>query len=242
MGDDVLQAVLFDLDDTLLVNDSHTFMRGYFGLLRQHVPLSFEPDDFVQEVLRCTKVMMASTDTAVSNYDTFWSAFSQQSDDAATVETYLDQFYLEQFPKLQSLTSSYPQTADFVKACFEAGLQVVIATNPVYPLQAIEERLLWAGVPVTAFPYALVTAQETMHSTKPHCAYYEEILDKIGCAPEQALMVGDSWENDMLPAAELGMFTYWVALAQEIPPNADLITAYGSFDQFGQWMTATWLE
>ena len=55
-------------------------------------------------------------------------------------------------------------------------------------------------------------------------------------------MVGDSWENDMLPAAELGMFTYWVALEQGTPPHADLITAYGSFDQFGQWMTTTWLE
>ena len=43
----MLQAVLFDLDNTLLLNDNQVFMKGYLGLLRQYVPSTFEPDVFL---------------------------------------------------------------------------------------------------------------------------------------------------------------------------------------------------
>jgi len=33
--------------------------------------------------------------------------------------------------------------------------------------------------------------------------------------PDQALMIGNDWDNDIVPAAALGMNTYWVA-----PPGA----------------------
>lgn len=32
----------------------------------------------------------------------------------------------------------------------------------------------------------------------------------IGCLPEEALMVGDSWEMDIVPAAEVGLHTFWL--------------------------------
>lgn len=239
----MIQAVLFDLDNTLLVNDTQTFMKGYFGLLRQHVPASFDRDNFVQEVLRCTQVMMASRDAAVTNRDTFWTAFSQGvHSDRDVLESHFDHFYQEQFPQLQSLTSMNAQTAELIQTCFQANLQVVIATNPVYPRRAIEQRLAWAGVPLTAFNYALVTDYETMHATKPHAAYYEEILETIGCAPEEALMVGDGWENDMLPAAQVGLFTYWLPEVGQEPPQPDVVTAYGSLEQLHQLLLSGWLQ
>ena len=70
-------------------------------------------------------------------------------------------------------------------------------------------------MPITDFDYALVTTIENMHATKPNREYYEEILTVIDCAPEVALMVGDSWKNDIVPATAVGLYTYW------IPPDAD---------------------
>jgi HAD superfamily hydrolase (TIGR01549 family) len=243
MGDFMIRAVLFDLDNTLLLNDMQTFMPGYFGLLRQHVPPLFEADGFIREVLHCTQVMMADKDTAVSNRDTFWTAFGERTNgDRAMLEAHFEGFYRDQFPQLQVLTQSLPQTADLIQSCLQAGLQVVIATNPVYPRQAVEHRLAWAGVPVTAFSYALVTDYENMHATKPHLAYYEEILDKIDCLPEQALMVGDNWENDIAPAARLGLFTYWIDLEGQAPPEPTILTDYGSFERLCVLLTSGWLR
>lgn len=239
----MIQAVLFDLDNTLLLNDMQTFMPGYFGLLSQHVPPSFEPDSFIQDVLYCTRVMMADKNTAVSNRDTFWAALQERTNgDRALLEAHFDAFYQDHFPQLQNLTQSYSQTAGLIHACFQSNLKVVIATNPVYPRLAVEQRLAWAGVPVTSFAYDLVTDYENMHATKPHLAYYEEILTKIECPPHQALMVGDDWENDIVPAAKLGLFTYWINLKDEKPPDSEILTEYGSFEQLYTLITAGWLQ
>ena len=96
-----------------------------------------------------------------------------------------------------------------MRAAFARGLAVIIATNPLFPTTAIEQRLAWAGVPVDEYPYALVTTYENMHAAKPQPAYYREILAAIDCPPDRALMVGDDWKNDIAPAAAVGLHTFW---------------------------------
>jgi FMN phosphatase YigB (HAD superfamily) len=117
---------------------------------------------------------------------------------------------------------------------------VVIATNPLFPRIAIEHRLAWAGVPVTEYPYALLTAYENMSATKPHPAYYQQILEKLGCGAETAVMIGNDWANDIEPAAALGMQTYWVTDNGDNPPDPSLVTAYGSLADLHQHLQAGW--
>lgn len=45
---------------------------------------------------------------------------------------------------------------------------------------------------------------------KPSPKFYRRILDHHGIAPENAAMVGDSWDRDLEPAKELGMTTVLV--------------------------------
>lgn len=52
----------------------------------------------------------------------------------------------------------------------------------------------------------VVTAREA-GTLKPSDRFYRPILDQTGTAPGDAMMVGDSWERDLAPAAELGMET-----------------------------------
>ena len=127
--------------------------------------------------------------------------------------------------------------------CFELGLKVVIATNAVFPISAIEQRLAWAGVPVTEFDYDLVTSYKNMHSAKPNSTYYTEILAKIDCVPETAVMVGDSWENDIVPAKEAGLYTYWINEDNPgEPPDSKLINGYGSLKEFHALLADGWLN
>ena len=37
------------------------------------------------------------------------------------------------------------------------------------------------------------------------------MLARLGRRPDQALMIGNDWDNDIVPAAALGMPTYWVS-------------------------------
>ena len=68
--------------------------------------------------------------------------------------------------------------------------------------RAVRERMRWAGV--DDFPYALVTAIEKCHFAKPHPEYFAEVLARLDKRPDEALVVGNDWEADMVPAARLG--------------------------------------
>jgi FMN phosphatase YigB (HAD superfamily) len=62
-----------------------------------------------------------------------------------------------------------------------------------------------------------------MGTSKPNPAYYREIAEKIGCAPEDCVMVGNEVQNDILPAKRVGMKTFWVTdtafMATDVPAD-----------------------
>ena len=225
----MITAVLFDLDDTLLGNDMNLFLPHYFELLGNFVEPIMPKAQFLPQLLASTQAMIEDVDTAVTNRQVFWNHFCHQTGlEQATLESYIEQFYRQEFPKLQPLTQQRPLAKSLVRAAFGNGRKVVIATNPLFPRIAIEERLTWAGVPASAHDYALVTTYENMHAAKPQPAYYREILSVIDCPPQSALMIGDDWENDIEPAAAINLQTYWVCSDEAVPPQPELSTAYGS--------------
>jgi HAD superfamily hydrolase (TIGR01549 family) len=240
----MISAILFDLDDTLLGNNMDTFMPGYFSLIGAHAqPVMADSEKFLRELMVCTEAAIANTDPELSNREVFWQVFQQRNGlDPAELEPFFDQFYREEFPKLQEVTVKRPAAAKLVQFAFDRGLKVVVATNPLFPRLAVEQRLAWAGVPVTDYAFDLVTTYENMHSAKPHQSYYEEILDEIDVPPARALMVGDDWEQDIEPAAALGMYTYWLPGEETAVPDPDLVDAYGPLDHLYQRFQQGWLE
>lgn len=223
----MLKAILFDLDDTLLGNDMDRFLPGYFDLLGRFAEKYLPRDQFLPELLASTEAMIRNVDPALSNRDVFWQTFEQRTGlDSAELEAFFEQFYRNQFLQLRNRTEKRPFAPQLVQFCLDHNLKVVVATNPLFPLIAIEARLDWAGLPVDEFDFALVTGYENMHAAKPQTAYYSEILAKIGCAPAEALMVGNDWEADILPAHRAGLQTFWLSLDGEAPP-ADLVVPYG---------------
>lgn len=58
------------------------------------------------------------------------------------------------------------------------GYRLVLATNPVFPREAILERMRWAGV--ERAPWEIITTYEEYHFCKPNPNYFAEILAKMG--------------------------------------------------------------
>ena len=239
----MIKAVLFDLDDTLLGNDMDKFLPNYFALLGRHAERYLAKERFLEELMTGTQAMIANTDTAVSNRDVFWQTFQQRTGlNPDEMEPFFEQFYRNAFPQLVTTTEKRPFAAPLVQACLDKGLKVVIATNPLFPAIAVEERLAWAGLPVTAFDYDLVTTYENMHAAKPHPAYYREILEKIDCAPETAVMIGDDWKNDIVPADNVGLHTYWITTDSQQQPGDVVLNGSGSLADLWQRVQNGWLE
>ena len=239
----MIKAVLFDLDDTLLGNDMDKFLPNYFALLGRHAERYLAKERFLEELMTGTQAMIANTDTAVSNRDVFWQTFQQRTGlNPDEMEPFFEQFYRNAFPQLVTTTEKRPFAAPLVQACLDKGLKVVIATNPLFPAIAVEERLAWAGLPVTAFDYDLVTTYENMHAAKPHPAYYREILEMIDCAPETSIMIGDDWKNDIVPADNVGLHTYWITTDSQQQPGDVVLNGSGSLADLWQRVQNGWLE
>jgi len=239
----MLKAVLFDLDDTLLGNHMDTFIPRYFGLLGHYAEAYLPRDEFLKVLMTATQMMTENVDPLLTNREVFWQSFAEQTGlDSAKVEPFFDTFYEDQFLALESVTTYRETAVSLVKACQSQNLKVVIATNPMFPRPAVEARLRWAGLSVTEYEFDLVTTYENMHATKPQPAYYQEVLERIGISANEALMVGDDWENDIAPAHSVGCFTYWLPMNGEMEPlQDDIATKYGSLDELYSLVKSGWL-
>lgn len=218
------RAILFDLDDTLLSNPIRTFVPAYFQLIGDFMEPVVPREKLISELIRGTKAMERNPGAGVSNEEAFSRVFYPSIGvEKRELKQHLETFYTDRYPRLAELTGPAPGSLEIVEWAFEQGLDVVIATNPIFPLSAIHQRLEWAGLPVNQFRFTLVTSYENMHAAKPNPAYYREILEYLGRKPEECLMVGDDWDRDIAPAFATGLEAYWVRNGETgVPQPADL--------------------
>ncbi len=207
----MFEAILFDLDGTLLDIDMEFFLGKYFNEMGRMAAVAGHCDDsrrLVEQILQSTEVMMKDTDPQVSNEEVFMRHFFKSWDvDEVEMRAFFEEFYSIGFPRLEGYCKPFNGVPEMMGSLFARGYKVIVATNAVFPLQAIQLRMDWAGV--GHFPFALVTSYENMHFCKPQLAYYEEITAKIGVDPSACLMVGNDADED-LAAGEVGMKTFLV--------------------------------
>lgn len=207
----MFEAILFDLDGTLLDIDMNYFLPQY---LKKMLVMAKEygikdPEAFVKQVFASTEVMIADRNPHTTNEEVFMQDFLAKYKDLSREEAlnFFDYFYAQGFPQLREYTKPFAGIPEMMEGLFKKGYRVVIATNPVFPMVAIKERLTWAGI--EAFDYQLITSFEEMHYCKPKTEYYQEIAELIGVEPAHCLMVGNDMGEDMA-AGLIGMKTFLV--------------------------------
>jgi FMN phosphatase YigB (HAD superfamily) len=163
---------------------------------------------------------MLSNDGQVTNEEAFAEAFYPLAGHSREeMEEVFADFYSNTFPNLKQYTQYIPEARHVVQLAFDLEYTVVVATNPLFPATAVEQRLAWAGV--ADFPYRLVTTYENSRAAKPNLLYFEQVLETIDHAPEASMVVGDE-DMDMV-AGHLGCRTFLVPgprtdLAPTTPP------------------------
>ena len=223
-----LTTILFDLDGTLLPMDQDVFIKSYFSLLAaKAAPRGYDPKALVDSIWRGTGAMIKN-DGSCTNEAAFWRTFSHIfGEDALQDKPLFDEFYQKEFQQVQSVCGFNEDAAKTVRTLQAAGYRLVLATNPIFPAVATQSRIRWAGLQPEDFVY--YTTYENSRFCKPTLAYYQSILEAIGCCGEECLMVGNDVAEDMV-AADLGMSTFLLTDCLINKPNADITQfAHGSF-------------
>ncbi len=241
----MIKAILLDLDQTLLYNPTTRFVQGYMQRLINHFAQTFprlEARHIQAAMLSATQQVISNHDPLKTNQVVFNDHFMALAGlEPEEIRSVVIEFLDNGYPHLQTLTAPLETAPRLVKWLMEQGYAVALATNPLFPRQATLQRLRWAGLEPDHFWF--ISTLDNTHFTKPTSHYYEEVLTRIGFEPDETLMVGDDWDNDIVPAWQAGLNTFWIndtapTMAADMQPDGQ-----GTLDTFMQMVTEQgWLE
>jgi HAD superfamily hydrolase (TIGR01662 family) len=209
------EAILFDLDSTL--TNTHSYpLRASEWLLAQY---SDAPDDllgsYIMALVRNYRLELR--DVAESG---IYRPPVQVVKDAirttlVNLELSFSEALLEEASQLfkrlhMDLSEKMPGVDSLLKSLQLHDIKMGIVTNS---FEGHADRIL-KELELDRFFYIVVDGKE-IRAFKPKSAPFEYALDKLGAKPENSVMIGDEFFNDMVGAKAIGLSTVWINHRQQ---------------------------
>lgn len=203
------QAVLFDLDGTLLRAQMTTFIPRYVRALADFCADRVKPKKFEKAMLSSIRnLILEPGDNVATNEERVYAALKRELNlPEEMIRDSLDHFEQNGLTELQNLIHPVPLAQKIIADCAQKNVPLILATNPVFPRFMIQARMKWAGLEESSFAH--VTSYENSYHCKPQLGYFRDLADMLGVAPEKCLMVGNDINHD-LAAVGVGMKAYLV--------------------------------
>ncbi len=223
----MIDAVFFDLDNTLLESDGDQFLEDFLAALGRR--LGADPDRFAEAAMIAGAAVMGDHPDR-TNHDLLVGILASELGlGTGQVDSAVRCFGRAELEPLGRPWAFIPAARGVVQAVIAMNKKVVLATSPIYLEGPIRERMRRASV--ADLHWDLLTTSDRMHSAKPHARYFAEAAQLVGCPPTACVMVGDNPFQD-LPAARAGFHTYFVG---QPLPGLDTGSA-GTLGDFPQWL------
>ena len=224
-----MKAIFFDLDGTLLPLDEKLFVDIYFAELSKVFSVyNIDSKKLVETIWTATHEIIKN-DGKRTNEEAFWDKFkSIVNIDLSDVKEVLKKFYANEFfTKLKKCSAENNLAKVAVNLAKKNGRKVVLATNPVFPIDALV-RLKWIGLDIDDFDY--VTHYSNSSFSKPNPKYYLDLCEKLDVEPKDCLMIGNDERQDIFAASSAGMNCYLVTDYLYTYPECKVNCEKGSFE------------
>lgn len=211
----VLRAVLFDLDDTL-VDHLHASRAAVVGVR----------DTFASLQARDIEAMVAENDRLIELLHAEVGLGRRTADDAR-VERYRQLFAFAAADATHAPGAAQLHRRIYMEsrrevpgarallAALNGHVVIAVVTNNTVAEQT--EKLEAFGL--AQYVDALVTSEE-VGVAKPDGAIFAQALERCGCTADSAVMVGDSWRNDVEGAQRAGIRPLWFNRRAMPPPDS----------------------
>lgn len=207
----MIKAALLDLDNTLIYNPDYQFAIAFIKLLNEHFQKSLQISNISEYFRKGIQQLNHHRDSRMTNSQMMVEVLAQETHILSEqIQETLSRFYQNVYPQLKPHIKPNPIARNLIKALLKQNISIIIATQPFYPKEAVLQRLVWGNLSDYIENFALITHSDNMHSTKPAHTYYKEIINITQIDPLGAIMVGDSIENDIVPAQSIGLHTYHI--------------------------------
>ena len=116
----------------------------------------------------------------------------------------------------------HPDAIATVEALNDAGYRMAIITNRPLTARLLTRELRDQGLPEVF--EAIITSGEIGYR-KPHPLVFGSALERLDIAADETVMVGGSYENDIVPAVKLGV-TSVLKLNDREPDSSYVLARY----------------
>ncbi|MEM7382017.1 MAG: HAD family hydrolase, partial [Bacteroidota bacterium] len=118
----------------------------------------------------------------------------------------------------------FPNAENFLKEQKELGHKTCLLTDLTAEIQYRKVERLGIGDYID-----FIVTSEEVGVEKPHPTMFLKALGKLGCEAEEAIMIGDSWDKDIVGASVLGIDSIWInhnGKQKEIPSNVSVVSKF----------------
>jgi putative hydrolase of the HAD superfamily len=223
-----IKAVLFDLDDTLY-DHSYSSRNGLQALKNKYECLRDARLDVLEleylsvlNEIHLSKVLTGLStieEARIERYKKFFSKFGINAD--------LE--FISEARKIYS--SAYRTNQRAVPGALELlnklkeKVKIGIVTNNLLKEQLGKIKIIG----ITSFIDEIVVSEEAGY-IKPSPEIFQIALYKLGCKADECVMIGDSWETDIVGARNAGIRAIWFNRYGNKYPDTDLVFEIDSLE------------
>jgi putative hydrolase of the HAD superfamily len=242
-------AVIFDLDDTLIVEEAFAMasLREALAVLPGIDPEAHAAEalESIRSVWRRGADFPVCVELGFASWEGLWSDFAGNHGVLARLHAWAPTYRAEAWAAVaHAFGVTDPALADEAGDRFEAAqraghpaidgmrpsLDAVRARYPVGlltngPSDIQRLKLDQAGL---ADAFGAVVISGEVGVGKPSPDVFAMVLDRLGAHPDDSVMVGDSWERDVLGALGAGMRAVWIADGRAAPDTHPRVTVVDS--------------
>lgn len=209
-----LTTLLFDLDGTLVTLQRRGLeLRFMLRAFRRFSP-AIPPWKFRRAFWQAANRLQVH-ETDMTNYQVFLETLGAHSRvDQAALDGLVREFLTHDFGHLSDRFAPIAGARETLELARRLDYRVVLATNPVWPLDAVRVRLRAGGL--ADFSFDFISHSEVMTCCKPNPRYYRELLDRLRVCGEECLMIGNDPRKD-LPAKDANIGTFLIGTHRPDP-------------------------
>jgi HAD superfamily hydrolase (TIGR01549 family) len=222
-----LKAVLFDLDETLF-DHSYSVAHSMDLLRRDHTALqSRSVDELLAEYKRLLEevhieVLAGRLNQDVARVQRMRALFAFCGVEVSE-HVLLEAVTLHR-ERYQAVKRAVPGALELLRR-LKSRWSIGVVTNNMTE----EQRIKLEDCGLTPLVDELITSEDCGFA-KPDSRIFHIALERVGCAAEEAIMVGDSWEMDVVGARNAGIHPIWFNRFGQPQPEDEQVAEIRSFE------------
>ncbi|HMB20804.1 MAG TPA: HAD family hydrolase [Spirochaetota bacterium] len=245
------KAILLDLDDTLILEEPLALEAFFASAELLYQSRGIDRDKFVESIRNRARELWHSLPTrpytkrvAISSWEGLWADFTAPGPEQEQLrelkeyyqvhswERALADFGIKDEALAHTLSNTFREERRKRHHLFDDAIPLLDTLKEKYPLALVtngspclqREKIKGSGI---GHYFDSITISGDLDTRKPEKEVFHAALDGVNAQPNEAVMIGNSLDSDILGANRLGIYSIWLNRYNhpndtEIIPDAEI--------------------